>query len=165
MATVADFEQAVAFVFRHEGGYVNDPDDPGGETKYGISKRSYPWLDIAHLTQADAKQVYFDDYWKPSGAMHLAMPLALVVFDTAVNMGVGRARDFLSQSASDLPTFLALREDRYRLLARTNPTLAKFLPGWLNRLSALKAAAVVGGVGLALVAAVVLGLAVVRRFA
>jgi hypothetical protein len=61
------FERAVAFVLRHEGGYVNDPRDPGGETKYGISKRAYPRLDIKGLTEADAKEIYRRDYWEKAG--------------------------------------------------------------------------------------------------
>ena len=49
------FEQAVAMVFKHEGGYVNDPKDPGGETRWGISKRAYPDVDILRLTEDEAK--------------------------------------------------------------------------------------------------------------
>lgn len=163
MATAADFETAVAFVLRHEGGYVNDPADPGGETKYGISKRRYPWLTIAGLTVDDAKTIYYDDYWVPSGASRLAMPMALVVLDTAVNMGVGKARDLYDRSGGDLQTFLGLREMRYRELAQRNPTLAKFLPGWLNRLSALQAAAVVGGGAVGVVLLALGGILLARR--
>jgi len=57
-----NFERCIAFVLRHEGGYVNDPRDPGGETKYGISKRAYPGLDIKNLTEEQAKEIYRQDY-------------------------------------------------------------------------------------------------------
>ena len=46
-----------------EGGYVNDPDDPGGETNFGISKRSYPQLDIKALSIDKAIDVYYHDFW------------------------------------------------------------------------------------------------------
>ncbi|KWT77357.1 glycosyl hydrolase 108 family protein [Candidatus Magnetominusculus xianensis] len=63
MTTEAYYTAAVRFVLDAEGGYVNDPDDPGGETKYGISKRAYPSLDIKSLTIEDAKRLYRRDYW------------------------------------------------------------------------------------------------------
>lgn len=70
-----------------EGGYQRDPDDPGGETKFGISKRSYPALDIASLTESDAAGIYERDYWEPCECDQLPAPLALAVFDAAVNQG------------------------------------------------------------------------------
>ena len=57
------FETVVHMVLEHEGGYVNHPSDPGGETKYGISKRAYPDVDIAELTKDDAADLYKRDYW------------------------------------------------------------------------------------------------------
>ena len=53
-----DFTEAVSVVFKHEGGYVNDRNDPGGETNMGISKRAYPDLDIKNLTQDDAAEIF-----------------------------------------------------------------------------------------------------------
>lgn len=84
------FDQAVDFVLRHEGGYVDHPKDPGGETNFGISKRAYPNLDIASLTIEQAKEIYFRDYYSklPAG---LPDRLANLVFDTAVNAGMSRA--------------------------------------------------------------------------
>ncbi len=58
-----NFKLAVENVLFHEGGYVNNPVDPGGETKFGISKRSYPTLDIKNLTKDDAVNIYYNDYW------------------------------------------------------------------------------------------------------
>ena len=55
---MAEFKLAIPRVITNEGGYVNDPDDPGGETKYGISKRSYPALDIKNLTVEQATAIY-----------------------------------------------------------------------------------------------------------
>lgn len=57
------FEKVVKFVIQNEGGYVNDSTDPGGGTNMGISKRSYPKLNIKKLTLEDAKKIYYCDYW------------------------------------------------------------------------------------------------------
>lgn len=84
-----DYEKATERLLDHEGGYVNNPKDPGGETKYGISKRSYPHLNIATLTRDQAKQIYFDDFWNPLGDIHGG--LKFQAFDFAVNSGVGTA--------------------------------------------------------------------------
>jgi len=94
-----NFEKAFEELIGIEGGYVNDPTDRGGETKYGISKRAYPHLDIRNLSLADAKKIYYDDYWKASGAdQMLRYDLALELFDTAVNMGQSISRKFLQQA-------------------------------------------------------------------
>ena len=82
-----DFETAFARLVdpSHEGGYVNDPQDLGGETKYGISKRTYPGEDIANLTLDRAKELYRRDYWGPSGGDALPDLLKFEMFDLAVN--------------------------------------------------------------------------------
>ena len=100
---MAIFNEAVALVLHHEGGYVNDPDDRGGETKYGISKRAYPDLDIANLTVAEAEGIYFRDYWVAINASSMPPPVALMTFDAAVNMGIRRAARFLQKEAQCTP--------------------------------------------------------------
>lgn len=82
------FEEAVEFVLSQEGGYVNDPHDPGGETNFGISKRQFPELDIAGLTRDEAIQIYRKHYWDKVCAERLPAVLRLAVFDGAVNQGV-----------------------------------------------------------------------------
>ena len=82
------FERAVAATLKREGGYVHDPDDPGGETKFGISKRSYPDLDIKRLSEDDAKGIYRRDFWDRYGYGRIGeLQIAAKVFDLAVNMG------------------------------------------------------------------------------
>jgi lysozyme family protein len=81
------FDKAFEILIGHEGGYVNDKNDPGGETKFGVSKRAYPNLDIANLTLDDAKAIYRRDYWNAVRADELPYPVALAVFDMAVNSG------------------------------------------------------------------------------
>jgi lysozyme family protein len=85
------FETVVHMVLEHEGGYVNHPSDPGGETKYGISKRAYPDVDIAELTEDDAADIYKRDYWDRIKGDDLPAGVACVVMDYAVNSGISRA--------------------------------------------------------------------------
>ena len=91
------FLDLVDRVLSHEGGYVNDPNDPGGETKWGISKRSYPHLDIAALTLEDAQEIYRRDYWYALNLNAQPWPKALCLFDCAVNMGRGVALELYQQ--------------------------------------------------------------------
>jgi lysozyme family protein len=58
------FERALAFTLRWEGGLSQDPDDPGGTTKYGISARAHPEVDVRNLTLEDAKEIYRKEYWE-----------------------------------------------------------------------------------------------------
>lgn len=92
------FDQAFEVLIGHEGGYVNDPRDPGGETKYGISKRAYPALDIADLNIDDAKAIYKRDYWDRAHCDELPPEVAFQVFDTAVNSGIGQSIRFLQRA-------------------------------------------------------------------
>lgn len=96
------FLKAVARVLKSEGGYVNDPHDPGGETKFGISKRSYPSVDIKNLTEDGARAIYERDYWQAVRGDVLPPAVACVVFDSAVNQGVKPAIRFL-QAALGVP--------------------------------------------------------------
>ena len=89
---MADFKKAFEKVLKFEGGYVNDKSDSGGETKYGISKKAYPGIDIKSLTLEDAKAIYKKFYWdKIKGNEINNQRIAEIIFDTAVNMGVRRA--------------------------------------------------------------------------
>lgn len=92
-----NFKKAVSHVLSIEKGYVNDENDPGGETKYGISKRSYPHLDIKSLTLSEAEDIYLKDYWEKCNCDKLPWPIAMVVFDTAVNQGVVSAAKMLQR--------------------------------------------------------------------
>lgn len=97
-----EFEEAFAVLMKFEGGYSNDPKDPGGETKYGISKRAYPNEDIANLTEERAKEIYKKDYWDKIKGDSLPAQLRYAVFDAAVNSGVGQAVKWL-QAAVGVP--------------------------------------------------------------
>jgi hypothetical protein len=122
------FNEAVEFVLRWEGGYVNDPNDPGGETKYGISKRAHPDLDIKNLTLDEAKNIYYNDYWLKADCDHYFFPANYLMFDTSVNMGISRANDFFAIS-ENWQDYLLNRIDYYKGL----PTARYYLRGWVNR--------------------------------
>jgi lysozyme family protein len=85
------FDDVFARLIPLEGGYSNDPQDPGDETKFGISKRSYPNLDIANLTLDDAKSIYRRDFWGAISADRLPPSVVYQLFDFAVNSGPATA--------------------------------------------------------------------------
>ena len=104
------FQKAFQIVVGEEAGYTANPADPGNwtggrcgggrcaGTKFGISAAAYPALDIVSLTLEDAQAIYRRDYWEKIEAASLPPPLALLVFDAAVNNGVGRAVRWLQQA-------------------------------------------------------------------
>jgi lysozyme family protein len=82
------FETAVDFILDVESGLVDDPSDPGGLTKFGISQRAYPNLNIRDLTIDGAKALYRHDYWDRCSCDKLPAGISFVLFDAAVNQGV-----------------------------------------------------------------------------
>ena len=123
------FDTALAQVLKSEGGYVNDPNDPGGETNLGISRHSYPDVDIANLTPALVAPIYKRDYWDKIGGDLLPSPLNYVAFDCAVNQGVSVAMRLLQDTI--VPTrYIQLRLARYRAL----PGWGRYGAGWASRL-------------------------------
>src|SRR4051812_29003946 len=100
---MSSFDQAIPTILKHEGGYVNDTKDPGGETNWGISKRSYPQLDIKNLSREQAIYFYRRDWWNKYnyGAIH-DQQVATKVFDIAVNMGASQAHKLLQRACNVL---------------------------------------------------------------
>lgn len=163
----ARFRQAVEFVLAHEGGLSEDPDDPGGVTKYGISARSYLQLGpdgIRRLTREDAIAIYRRDWWDRYGYAKLPDPIATKVFDLSVNMGAGAAHRRLQEAlrACGYPVAVdgvigpqtlsaAQKADPKRLMSELmaaaalyyvelvldDPKRRKYLRGWLRRACAL----------------------------
>ena len=89
------WETAISTTLQFEGGYVNDPNDAGGETNMGISKRAYPDVDIKNLTLQTAKNIYYFDYWLRCRCQFMPDALSIAVFDFAVNSGQNRAIKYL----------------------------------------------------------------------
>ena len=156
------FDKAFNLLIRFEGGYVNDPDDPGSETKFGISKRRYPNLDIKNLTIEQAKEIYKRDYWDKFNGDNLPPRVAIFLLQCAVNIGLKRSC-ILLQSATrrllhsklkldgiigpktiaavkqvpetQLLNELAIRQllRYFRICHQINPKLSKFIRGWYRR--------------------------------
>jgi len=86
-----NFDTAFDRLMGHEGGYVNNPADPGGETNWGISKRTYPDVDIKNLTRDQAKEIYRIDFWLRGQMDQFDPAVAFQAFDFAVNSGIETA--------------------------------------------------------------------------
>jgi lysozyme family protein len=155
------FLKAFEYLMYHEGGYVNDPKDAGGETKYGISKRSYPNLNIKDLTRDQACKIYFVDFWMKAKCEQIVDEnITTKFFDLSVHAGIPQAVKLIQRALRSAgqsivedgiigPTTLAainkadptdllaaLKSESagfYRLIAAVNPSQQKFINGWLNR--------------------------------
>lgn len=140
------FEEALKQVLKWEGGYVNDPRDPGGATAYGITTATYDaWRrkqgqatrPVSEIERREVEAIYWQQYWLRAGCDQLDPPaLALVVFDAAVNSGVGAALKWL-QDTRDWREFNSLRLDFLTGLS----TWATFGRGWARRVADLTRAA------------------------
>jgi len=153
-----EFKDAVKIVLKHEGGYVNDPVDPGGETNMGISKKAYPFLDIKNLTIKQASDIYFKDYWLKGKVSKVPEELRMIYFDMVVNMGRSRAVKILQEaiSAKGVKTTIdggigpqtisnalksgleperlrSYRVKYYADLVNRKPKLGKYWYGWYRR--------------------------------
>ncbi len=151
-----NFDEIIEVVLEHEGGYVNDPDDPGGETNFGIAKRSHPDVDIANLTKEGAKEIYKAEYWDKNKVEKLPEYLRHIYFDMCVNQGRGRAVRIMQRAANAKgaglkvdggmgPVTIAAMEGleigrvrAYRVkyfadLVTRKPDLEKFYFGWFKR--------------------------------
>ncbi|HEY6641451.1 glycoside hydrolase family 108 protein [Povalibacter sp.] len=163
------FVSALPFVLRWEGGYVNHRNDPGGPTNRGVTQKVYddwrtrqglPPRDVQQLEDAEMHAIYEAGYWIPPRCDLLQGSLDLVHFDTAVNMGVGRAVRFLQtvvkcpadgdfgpgtekavagcDHGAAVAAYCDTREQFYRRLVEKDAKFGDFLKGWLNRLNALR---------------------------
>jgi lysozyme family protein len=101
--SAAVFEKAFQHVLKVEGGLVNHPSDPGGLTKYGISQRSYPYLDIRNLTVDQARAIYLKDFWLAAQCDLMPRGIDVMLFDAAVNHGPETAKKLLQQAAGVKP--------------------------------------------------------------
>ena len=168
-----DFNSSLQFVLQAEGGYSDTPGDAGGPTNLGIIQTEYDLYrksvdkelqSVKYITEAEASTIYYNKYWLASHANGITSPLNMIVFDTAVNMGVGTAIKLLcktlgvatavqfspdlskavhildNSSASTIlacKKYLSLRKTQYYLIVAGRPVDIKFLKGWMNRLHSL----------------------------
>jgi len=148
-------------------GFVDDPLDNGGETKFGVAQNGNPDLNIKALTWQQAQEVYYDRYWRPGGCDQLAefAPfLAALHFDGCINHGVKRASQFLQEVVGAEPdgrvgdqTLSAVcdavqhrgeaqvchglcdrRERFYKEIVWRKPAQGRFLNGWMRRITEMR---------------------------
>lgn len=164
---MGDFERALPIILRFEGGYVNDPDDPGGETNFGVTKRVYdgwrrarglPIRSVRFIAPEEVASIYKTNYWLAAKCDKMSWPLCLIHFDGAVNTGVKRATQLLQaalglnpdgvwgprtlagvQAATEFTPYklMLLRVWFYKNICITNTKLIKFILGWLKRMQQL----------------------------
>jgi lysozyme family protein len=152
------FDDIIEVLLEHEGGYVNDPNDLGGETNFGITKRFYPDVDIKNLTKEQAKDIYYKDYWVRNKVPQLPNNLKHIYFDMCINQGKGTAVKVLQRAVNSRggdikvdgglgpKTIEAINDHKpcdnrvrcYRLkhyydLVNKKPEQEKFLFGWFRR--------------------------------
>lgn len=161
------FNRCLAEVLRLEGGFVNDPRDPGGATKFGVTRavlgeargHAVTADEVAALTQAEAADIYRQRYWAPVHGGDLPAGLDLMAFDMAVNMGPGTSARLLQTAlgveadgsigkdtiaaANAHPAADVIRAtcDQRRARYRSLAGFAAFGRGWLNRTDAVEALA------------------------
>jgi len=154
---MADFEQAIPRLLAKEGGLTNDKEDRGGQTKYGITKKGYPHLDIAALTKSQASAIYRADYWNKMRLDEVeSQAKATLLFEMGVNFGIvtviKMAQNLIDADADGIvgaKTLTAINNleealfivalklmavDKYRRICNNNKTQKTFLLGWLNRI-------------------------------
>lgn len=101
------FEEIIERVIESEGGskVTKDPLDPGGTTRWGVSQKAYPDLDIENLSERDAKEIYYNDYWIPSKADKVPAQIREIYFDMVVNFGRRGAVKVLQQACNGKNTY------------------------------------------------------------
>lgn len=149
-------------------GYVNDPQDKGGKTAFGIAQTANPTVNIDTLTYQQAEQIYYKKYWDLGECDQMPYLLNIIHFDAVVNHGarnsgkfIQRALGFLgtavdgdigpqtiktimgkSKTLADIKTLCLLsldqRERFFKAIVANNPSQLKFLNGWLNRINMLR---------------------------
>ena len=155
---MSKFDDIIEVVLEHEGGYVNDPKDPGGETNFGIAKRSHPDVDIKNLTKEGAKEIYKEVYWDKNKVESLPEELWHIYFDMCVNQGKSRAVKIIQRAVNgkggsltvdggmgpmtitaigksrvELDRVRAYRVKYYSDLVTKKPDLERFYFGWFKR--------------------------------
>lgn len=162
-----NFEQCLALVLKSEGGFVNNPKDPGGMTNLGVTKAVWEkWVgrevneaEMRALGPQDVAPLYKANYWDKIGGDSLPLGVDYAVFDMAVNSGVGRAAKTLQQvlgvgadgqvgqatisaceAANPRDVATGICEKRLAFL-QSLPTYGTFGRGWANRVAAVEKAA------------------------
>jgi lysozyme family protein len=146
---------------RRKVGYTNDPEDRGGETKFGVAANANPGVDITRLNWEKATEIYSKKYWLAGGCHLLPTRVATIHLDGCINHGVIRASKFLQQVVGVNPdgmvgqgtaaavnaldeitvceALAARREEFYHTIVINNPAQSRFINGWMNRIAGVRA--------------------------
>ncbi len=108
-AKLTEFDDIIEVVLHHEGGFVDDPDDRGGATNWGVTQKVYETFreekctveDIKNMTREDAIEIYYEMFWLPSRAEELPKEVRETYFDMVVNHGQGGAVKILQQACNN----------------------------------------------------------------
>jgi lysozyme family protein len=162
------FNRAFEWILEAEGVDADDPDDLGGRTRFGISQRFHPNINVADLTLDEARQIYLEEYWQPIRGDELPELLGIVVFDGAVQHDPVDAARFLQQALharlktngvigpktlaaataaarhpktlkETIVRYLAIRTAYYTRRVALRPKDEKHFNGWICRLFRLQA--------------------------
>ena len=159
-----NYDAAFEQVMKSEGGFVNDPRDPGGMTNHGVTKKVWDEYvghdadeaEMRSLTLEDVKPLYKKNYWDAVKGDDLPAGVDYAVFDVAVNSGIGRAAKFLQEAVgveadgqigphtleavnAQVPAEIVIKvcDQRMRFL-ESLPTFEAFGHGWTNRVASVK---------------------------
>jgi peptidoglycan hydrolase-like protein with peptidoglycan-binding domain len=150
----SNFDRVMEYVFQDEGGWTQNPDEPGGASNMGVSRESYSHYkgrnvsidELKQITKAEAKQFYYDQYWKKIGADKLNTGLGYAAFDFGVNSGTSLVDqigvdDYLSKAIregdSAQEEIEILLDDRLKYMQRS-PKWPKYKSGWSARVSRVR---------------------------
>lgn len=131
-----EFTAAVTKVIEEEtggdpaGGLTNDPKDPGGLTRWGVSLRAHPTIDVQNLSKEAAIAIYKSEYWAPLLPYNLSPQLLRLAFECSINEGPGKTKAFLAASKGQVDYFMTERVMDYV----ANKNWAIYGRGWVRRL-------------------------------
>lgn len=142
------FDEFLTYLYPIEGGYSNRKEDLGGKTNLGVTQSTYDWYnkknnlpikDVKNITKKEATQIYYDYFWKESGASEINdKKVALMYFDSAINHGPAYAKKYYKESEGNFDKFMELRKKHYKRMAEKIPGQEKNYNGWINRLKHLE---------------------------
>ena len=143
-----DFNKMMKHIYKTEGGFVDNKNDLGGRTNKGITQKTFdaynkkmnrPLKDVKDITFDEADEIYYKEYYKASGADKIKdKNLAYLHYDSAINHGVGRAKQFLEKSEGDFDKYMQIRNGFYDEIVKKKSENKEFQNGWMNRIKRIQ---------------------------
>ena len=126
-----DFMKVIPFILNFEGGYLNDPKDPGSEINFGLSRRLYPHLDIKNLSRNEAISIYYESYWNKVKVLSDDPKIRMALLDSMVHCGFNRIKEWIPVSSYE--DLLDKRISYYLSLSNL-----KYMKSSMNRVERLR---------------------------